>query len=631
MDHLSGTEAPIDGKLRLLGLLVSLVFLVFVLRLFQLQIRQGDDLRKRSEHNSVRTIRTEAPRGEIVGRNGAVLATTRPAYELEVVPADLRHRQLTLQVLGRLVGASAEDFSQKIGAPRGAARFRPVLLEDDLDWEQLAKVEVHDFALPGVNTKVEPRRHYPNGRLAAHLLGSIGEIQANQLESGDYTGYQSGDVIGQTGIERIFEHQLHGRDGGRNVLVDALGREVDVLDEVPPVPGGRVVLAVDVDLQRAAEAAFDDVAPDEPPRRGAAVVMDVRNGDVLALVSRPAYDPNDFAGGIDTSTWNSLVNDDWHPLQDRAIQNRFPPGSTFKAIMASALLQEKVITTQTHTYCPGYFRYGRRIYRCWRRQGHGSVNVIDALKRSCDVFFYTHGVELGIDRLARYARAFGLGERTGIELPGEISGLVPSPEWKEKHFGKPWYPGETVSASIGQGYNLYTPIGMAVAYAAIANGGKVLRPRLVLRVESRNGTSVTTFPPDVRRRVPVSEKVLDIVRKGLTAAVEEPGGTGAVARVKGVLVAGKTGTAQVVGLKHTEGLDAHEVPIRERDHAWFLAFAPADHPEIVVAVFVEHGMHGASGAGPLVHDILEHYFQEKDERAAQTAAAPAGEGNLGVN
>lgn len=631
MAHLSGTEAPIDGRLRLLGVLLALVFFVFVFRLFQLQIRQGEDLRKRSEHNSVRTIRTAAPRGEIVDRNGAVLATTRPAYELEVVPADLRRRQLTLEVLGRLMGESPEDFQEKIGHPRGAARFQPVLLADDLDWQQLAKVEVHDYALPGVNTVVEPRRHYPNGKLAAHVLGTIGQIQAEQLQSGHYEGYESGDVIGQTGVEQVFEHQLHGRDGGRNVLVDALGREVQVLDEVPPEPGGRVVLALDAGLQRAAETAFEDVKPGQPPRRGAAVVMDVRNGDVLALVSRPAYDPNDFAGGIDAATWNSLLHNPWHPLQDRAIQNAFPPGSTFKAIMAAALLQEKVITPQTHTFCPGYFRYGRRIYRCWRRGGHGSVDVIDALERSCDVFFYTHGVELGIERLARYARAFGLGERTGIALPGEVPGLVPSPEWKEKRFGRPWYPGETVSASIGQGYNLYTPIQMAVAYAAIANGGKVLRPRLALRVESRDGTAETSFAPVVRKRVPVSPQVLAIVRKGLTAAVEGPHGTGRVVQIKGVLVAGKTGTAQVVGLKRTEDLPPDEVPIRERDHAWFLAFAPADDPQIVVSVFVEHGMHGASGAGPIVHDILEYYFRKQDAAAAQTAAAASGGRKRGLD
>ena len=395
------------------------------------------------------------------------------------------------------------------------------------------------------------------------------------------------------------------------MVVDAAGREVEVLDEVGAEPGGKLVLALDVDLQRAAEEAFLDVPEGEPPKMGAAVALDVRTGDVLAMTSRPGFDPNAFAGGIDAATWKALTTDEWEPLQNRAIQNHYPPGSTHKAIVAAALLEEGVVDRRSRAFCPGFFRHGGRIYRCWKRGGHGSVDVVRALKESCDVFFYTYGVQLGIDRMARYARSFGLGEPTGIGLPGEAPGLVPSSKWKERRFGEPWYPGETVSASIGQGFNLYTPLQLAVAYAAIANGGKVLRPRLVLRLESRDGRVTRTFPPQVRGEVAVSDRALDVVREGLEAVVMEPRGTGGRARVPGVSVAGKTGTAQVVRLEHLEGLEEDEIPMRYRDHGWFAAFAPVEDPEIAVGVFVEHGLHGSSAAGPVAQRILARYFEKR--------------------
>jgi penicillin-binding protein 2 len=386
------------------------------------------------------------------------------------------------------------------------------------------------------------------------------------------------------------------------------------------------VLALDLDLQREAEAAFLDVPDGEPAKMGAAVAMDVKTGDVLVMLSRPSYDPNAFAGGIDVETWNSLTGDEWEPLQNRAIQNHYPPGSTHKPILAAALLADGIVTPETRVFCPGYFRHGRRTYRCWKRGGHGSVGIHEALKQSCDVYFYTNGVKLGIDRLAHYARAFGLGHRTGIRLANEAPGLVPSTEWKKRRFGVVWYPGETVSASIGQGYNLYTPLQLAVAYAALANGGKVLRPRLLLRLEARDGTVLEEFPPEVRGEVPISPEHLALVRRGLAAAVEEPGGTGRRARVPGVRVAGKTGTAQVVRLEHTEGLEEEEIPIRYRDHGWFGAFAPADAPEIAVGVFVEHGLHGASAAAPVAQRILARYFEKKVEIAEAIARSETASG-----
>jgi penicillin-binding protein 2 len=359
---------------------------------------------------------------------------------------------------------------------------------------------------------------------------------------------------------------------------------------------------------------------------GAAVALDVRTGEVLVMLSLPSYDPNAFAGGVDVETWNALTGDEWDPLQNRAIQNHYPPGSTHKSILAAALLADGIVTTETRVFCPGYFRHGRRTYHCWKRGGHGRVDIRKALKESCDVYFYTNGVKLGIDRLAYYARAFGLGHRTGIRLANEAPGLIPSKEWKKRRFGVVWYPGETVSASIGQGYNLYTPLQLAVAYAALANGGKVLQPRLLLRLEAQDGTVVEEFSAQVSAEVPISPEHLAVVRRGLVAAVQEPGGTGYRARLPGVEVGGKTGTAQVVRLERTEGMEEEEIPIRHRDHGWFGAFAPAEAPEIAVGVFVEHGLHGATAAAPIAQRILARYFEKRAEIREAVQVSESGLG-----
>jgi penicillin-binding protein 2 len=608
MSHLAGTDLPIDGRLRLFAALLGAAFAIFELRLFQLQVVDVDELREQAVRNSVRSERLEAQRGEVVDREGRVLAKTRSAFELDVVPSDLQRRDVTFAALGQLLERDAAELLAQVGDPRGIARFRPVRLVGDLDDVQLARVETHRFALPGVTTRVRPLRHYLDGAIAAHLLGTLGEIRGDQLEQEAFTDYRSGDIIGQTGLEAVLEAHLRGRSGGRNVMVDAAGREVQVLDEIAPETGARVMLALDLDLQRVAWEAFHDVPEGEPPKMGSAVALDVRTGDVLVMLSQPSFDSNAFSGGIDGATWKALTGDEWDPLRNRAIQNHYPPGSTHKAIVAAALLQEGVVDAHSRAFCPGFFRFGGRTYRCWKKEGHGSVNLHKAIQQSCDVYFYTFGVQLGIDKLANIAKSFGLGQPTGVGLSGEVGGLVPSSEWKERRFGERWYPGETVSAAIGQGYNLYTPMQLAVSYAAIASG-ELIQPRLVLRIEGDEG--VEEPPAGRRTRVAVAPEYLALVRRGMMAVVEEPGGTGGRARVPGVKVAGKTGTAQVVQLQHTEGMSESEIPIRYRDHAWFGAFAPADAPEIAVGVFVEHGLHGSTGAGPVVQRILTRYFEKR--------------------
>jgi penicillin-binding protein 2 len=624
----AGVDASVEERLPLLVVVILLVFGAFIVRLFQLQIIMGEVFAEESDKNSVRLVRLEAPRGDILDREGRVIATTRPAFGLQVLPSELRQPELAYRALGQLLGEDAAALREQVGDPRGRARFQPVRLAGDLSYDRLASVESHLYALPGVMTDVRPRRDYVGGELASHVLGYLGEIQRAQLESRSFREYRSGDVIGQAGVEALEQTQLRGRDGGRNVVVDVRGRVVDVLDEEEPQPGGSVTLTLDLDLQRAAEEGFLPDVIGEPAKMGALVALDVETGDVLALVSKPSFDPNAFAGGVSAATWKALTTDEWRPLQNRAIAGQYPPGSTYKALVAAAALQERVVTPGTLVYCPGHFTLGRRTYRCWKKEGHGTMSLHDALVQSCDVYFYQAGLKLGIDRLAFFARGFNFGRRTGIPLPNEQPGLVPTAAWKEARFREPWGAGETVSASIGQGFNLSTPLQLAVAYAAIANGGRVVRPRLVLSMTDAEGNVQQAAPAEIRSTVPVSEKNLALVRDGLIGVVEEPRGTGGRARVAGMRVAGKTGTAQVVHLKHTEELEEHEVPIKYRDHAWFVAFAPADAPRIVVAVLNEHGGHGGSAAAPIAQRVLARWA-EKHVPAAQVAEAKAEAAHVG--
>jgi penicillin-binding protein 2 len=623
MAHLQTvTGASLEGRLRVAAALIVLLFGGFVMRLFHLQVVEGEALRERSQKNSIRIVDLDAPRGEVLDREGRVIATWRPSRALRVIPNDVANRERTFAALAGLIGADAAELDAKVGPSTGLARFRPVTLVDDLDWDRLARVESHGYALPGVETFEQSRRFYPGGPLAAHLLGSLGEIQARQLERAEYAGYRQGDVIGQTGLEAAFESHLRGEIGKRQVVVDAAGREIEQLRESPPRLGGRIVLALDRDLQEIAEAGFAEPADGQPYRMGAAVALDVRTGDVLVMASSPTYDANVFSSRIQSDTWNALTGDAWKPLRNRAVQNHYPPGSVHKAVMAVAALGEGVADRSTRVFCPGYFYFGGRRFQCWKKEGHGSVDVIAALQRSCDVYFYTVGSQLGIDRIAKYAAGLGLGAATGIDLPNESRGINPSSAWKQERFKERWYAGETISASIGQSYNAYTPLQLAVSYAAIANGGSVVKPRLVLRLEDRDGETVRAFEPEQRGASNASAEVLATVREGLTAVVEVAGGTGGRARVPGVRVAGKTGTVQVVSLDKVRGLEELQIPVRFRDHAWFGAFAPADDPQIAVAVFVEHGLHGSSAAAPIAQRIMAKYFQKKGMSPLPEAPKP---------
>jgi penicillin-binding protein 2 len=606
-----GLDSAIEERLPFVAGFMVFVFLIFAVRLFQLQVIEAEQHGQASMKNSVRSVRLEAPRGDILDRSGQTLATTRPAFGVQVIPSDLQRREQTVSALAMLLGQDPISLDEQIGEPQGRRRFQAVRLAGDVSYDQMARVESHRYVLPGVVTDIQPRRYYVEGDLGAHLLGYIGQIQAGQLEQSRYQGYQSGEVIGQSGVETLLEPELRGQQGGRNLVVDVAGRVIEVLDEQTPVSGSTITLTIDKKLQQAAEAAFLPDVLGERNKLGAVVAMDVHNGDILALVSKPSYDPNSFAGGIDVETWQQLTSDEWRPIQNRAISGQYPPGSVYKLFLAAAGLEAGVVDPEETVFCPGHFRLGRRTYRCWKRGGHGPVNLRDAIKGSCDVYFYHLGLKLGIDRIAEYARAFGFGRRTGIALGQEGSGLVPTSEWKERRLGEVWMKGETVSAAIGQGFNLVTPLQVAVAFAALANDGIVLRPRLVLEIRQPDGSVVPGPPVDQVRHAPVAPKHFARLVDALEAVVEEDGGTARRARVPGIRVAGKTGTAQVVRHQHTEDLEEHEIPIRFRDHAWFAAVAPADAPEIVVVALVEHGGHGGSAAAPIAQQVLAAYFEDR--------------------
>jgi len=620
----SGLEPHVERRVPWLFAVVVAAFAIFGLRLFQLQVIQGDDHRLRSERNRIRTVRLEAPRGDILDREGRPIATTRAAFSLQAIPAEVRRPDVTWTVLAELLDDEPDVLRARMGTPRGRRRFQPVSLRSDLSREALARVESHRYALPGVTTDVRPHRLYVDGGLAPHLLGTLGEVRESQLGSRAFADYRAGEVVGQSGVEALHESHLRGRAGGRNVVVDVAGREVEVLEEVEPEPGGDVVMTLDWDLQRVAREAFQREGGG-PERAGAVAALDPRNGDVLVLVSSPGYDPNDFVGGIDSATWRALNEDHRRPLHDRVLSGQYPPGSTYKPFVAVAALEEGLIEPDTRVYCPGHWTLGRRTYRCWKRAGHGWVDLEKALVESCDVFFYEIGRKLGIDRIAYFARGFGLGRKPGIGLPQEKAGLVPTTAWKLAKRGERWIEGETISAAIGQGYNLVTPLQLAVATATLANGGTQVRPRLVLRRTDRDGGIVDETAPEVRGTAPVAPEHLKRVSDLLVGVVHGRHGTGRAARVPGLTMAGKTGTAQVVGLVHTEDLEEEEILERHRDHAWFTAWAPATEPEIVVAVLMEHGGHGGSAAAPVAGRVIRTWW-EKRQRGPEDGTVVASDG-----
>jgi penicillin-binding protein 2 len=593
-------------KKRLMGvsIFIAVAFTMLVFRLIYLQIVKGEEYRRYSENNCIRLKSIKAPRGLIYDRNGVLLVDNRPSFNLKIVLEDARPLKKTINKLSELIDVPYQELWEKISLFEKKSFYQPFVLKENLSREQLAVVEAHNFDLPGLAIAVEPRRNYIYKKSLAHLLGYIGEINQRELDSKKYVGVASGDSIGRYGLEKSFEELLRGNRGGRQVEVDANGRLIRVLREVDPGPGKNLYLTVDFELQKIAESMLKEKA-------GAIIAIDPANGEVLAMASAPSFDQNDFIGGVSTEKWQELISDPKKPMINKAFQGEYPPGSIYKIVSAIAALEEKVVDINTKSICPGYYKYGNRTYRCWRRGGHGEVDIFESIEQSCDVFFYHVGEKVGVDALAKYAKGCGLAQKTGIVLGNELKGLIPTSEWKLKRFGEPWQGGENLSIAIGQGFDLVTPLQMAVLMAAVGNDGVIYQPQVLKYVKNSDGDVLEKRDPVIKGNLPASENTLKIVQQGLLNVVHGKKGTARGTRLKGVEMAGKTGTAQVFSIKEGEEIDADKLAYNLRDHAWFICYAPAENPVIAVSVLIEHGKHGSTGAGPVAKAVVKKYLEIK--------------------
>jgi penicillin-binding protein 2 len=595
-------DEPDGYRPRIVGVMIAVLalFVVMLLRLVHLQVVMGEEYYRLSMNNSIRLQTVDPPRGLILDRHGTRLAENRPSFDVNFTPKDAGDAGRVLTELAAHLQSPPEDLLAKVKHSRGLAAFRPVLMRQDIGRDVLGVVEARRVDLPGVTVQVRLRRNYLYRMNASHVIGYLGEVSLEELKSGDHPGLRSGDLIGKSGVERAFDEFLRGEPGGRQVEVNANGQVMRVLRTVSARPGRNLVLTLDRELQQRAEELLDGVA-------GAAVAVDPANGHVLALASSPSFDQNTFVSGIASEAWESLIAHPFRPLENKAIQGEYPPGSTFKIVTALAGLEEKAIDETTAFDCGGFLNYAGRDYRCWKKEGHGRVDVRRALAESCDVFFYRTGQRLGVDRLAWYAKAFGLGARSGIGLDQESRGLIPSSTWKKKRFGVPWQEGETLSVSIGQGYNLTTPLQMALLAAAVGNGGIRYRPLILQRVETIEGEIALQAEPQEIGRLPVSPRNLKIVQEGIWSAVNGERGTARRVHLSDIEIAGKTGTSQVVGRKDSGD---EYIPPHLKPHAWFVCYAPAVAPKIAVAVVVENGEHGSSAAGPIAREMVKTYLRK---------------------
>jgi len=604
-------------RARLIYLLVILAFIGIIARLIFLQAIQGERYSYLSENNRIRIKRILGTRGMIYDQRGDLLVDSRPSFDLLFVPEDSENPEATLRQLAGYLGRAESELLENFKQSKSRSAFDDITLGKDVDWATVVAVETHQLDLPGVTLRVRPRRNYADGPAGAHVLGYLGEIGPKQLKSFKEEGYELGDEIGQYGLEKKWEQYLRGKGGGQQVEVDAVGRRVRVLSEVISGPGYTVHLTLDRKLQQTAYEALQG-------KQGTIVVLDVHSGAILAMASTPAFDPNVFARGIKGDEWRALIKDRLRPLSNRAIQGQYPPGSTFKVVMAIAGLEEEAVQPDTKIFDPGFFPFGNRNFRDWKKEGHGSVDLHKSLVESCDVYYYTLGTRLGVDKIAKWSRAFGLGEKSGALLDDEKSGLVPDTEWKRKRFRQPWYPGETPSVAIGQGYLTVTPLQLANMMATVANGGTLYRPRLVSRVESIEGQRVYEQGPEVIRTIELKPETLNRVRSALADVVQGAAGTGKAARSPIIALAGKTGTAQVVEMKGAY-LKSEQLTYFSRDHAWFVSYAPLNKPEIAIAVLVEHGGHGGSAAAPMAKMVAEKYAEMKNSPTTQQEARAEGE------
>jgi penicillin-binding protein 2 len=591
----------LSGRLYVMAGIVFFFFFLIIVRLWYLQIIKSDDLKELSENNRIRLVKIIAPRGIVYDFNGNRLVENRPGFNLTITREDLKDLDMLKITLPKMVDILSEDIDKSLKEGRTLPPYRTIKLKRDLDWEEVARLESFKTDLPGIGLEVSPRRLYPHNGLASHLIGYVGEIEEQQLKRYTATNYRAGDIVGKYGIEESWEKYLRGIDGGKQIEVDALGREIAQLKKINPIPGNNLFLTIDLHTQNTAKKLMKDKA-------GAVVALNPQNGKVIAMVSSPTFDPNIFATVLTRDDWEELLKDPFDVLTNRAIQGQYPPASTFKIITAIALLEEEIISPSTEIFSGPDFKFAGMTYRDWKDEGHGIINVHRAIVESSDTFFYQTGLMLGVDKLAYYAKGFGFGKKTNIELKGEMAGLVPTKEWKSRTYKEPWYKGETISVSVGQGFMLATPLQMVNAYSAIANGGRLYLPQIVDRVETPSGEVIWRFMPKEIGRPPVSRRTIDIIRSALKGVVNDAGGTARGIRIKGIDIAGKTGTAQVIRLDKEKDKSV-EIPYKFKDHSWFIGYAPADYPQIAVAVLVEHGGFGAQVAAPIAREVIRAYLR----------------------
>lgn len=600
------------SRLTVLRVAIGVAFGALACSFWFFQVVQHAQFKEMAENNHQRTLTLRAPRGIIFDRTGKLLVENRNSFNISIVREHTKDLDRTIRVLSQVTGVEEKVVREIVDKHRREPSYRPIVIVQDATLAQVAAVMARrlDFELPDVIVQEVPTRQYPDQDMAAHLIGYVGEASEDQMQS---EGVATGSIVGQFGVERVYNKLLMGEDGARRVVVNSMGREIRTLEEIPPHQGRRIQLTINYAMQKAAEDALRAYG-----YNGSAVVLEPKTGEVLTLTSLPAFDPNDFATGIDRATWASLNTDKLRPLQNRAIQGRYSPGSTFKIVVATAALEEGVITPEHQVYCAGGGTFYGRFFQCLGK--HGYMDLRHAIERSCNTYFYTVGNMLGVDRMYKWSEKLGLALKSGIDLPNEVESIVPSTEWKQKRYNERWYPGETISVAIGQGQLSVTPMSMAVMISTVANGGTRVVPRLVKAYDEGSGWQPVAAPPSPFVPFVMKPETVSAVRDGLWMVVNGSG-TGGRARIAGRDVAGKTGTAQVISLQGKErarGKTDQDL----RDHGWFVFMAPKDNPEIAGVVFAEHGEHGSSAAQVARH-IIETYFAQRDGMPLPVINPPA--------
>ena len=614
----SDDRRSLHVRLTVLQYLLAVAFSALTVSFWVFQVAQYTKFRDIAESQYIQRVPLPAPRGVLFDRNGRVLVANQNSFNIVLMRERTKNIEQTLKTLAEATGVDLAQLRETVERRRREPSYRPIVLIENASLAQVAAFQARSLELPGIDKQQVPTRRY-DASVAAHLFGYVGEVTENQLQRPEYKALNVGATIGQAGVEQAYNQLLMGTEGSRDVVVNSRGREIRELDKDDPIVGTALKLTIDADLQKAAEDGFRHfgIVNAGEPYNGAAIVLDPRTGEVLSLVSLPAYDPNKFAVGIDRASWTSLTTDTQRPLQNRALQGLYSPGSTFKLAVATAALEEGLVTPDYKVHCSGGGVFYGRYFQCHLKGGHGTVDMRHAIEKSCNVYFYTLGQMLGVDRIHKWASALGLGETTGIDLPNEVTGLVPSEEWKQRVRKEKWYPGETISVAIGQGQVNVTPLSLAVMMMTLANGGTRHTPH-VLKEVNRAGEGWQPFtPPEPKSVVRMKPSTVQAIHDGLWLAVNGAGTAGR-ARIEGRDVSGKTGTAQVISLT---GAQKAKGKIDVRDHGWFVFMVPRDNPVLAGVIFAEHAQHGYYGASIARH-IIDTYYAKQEGRPLPTLVLP---------